>query len=271
MKHNATLTTLDLSANAIKAKGAQAIIEMLKHNTTLTSIYLDDNRIGTKNLRTLAEILKYNTTLTSIGLRNTSTHDDKGIRAIAEALKHNTTLKFIDLSDDQISIQCITEALKYNTTLTSICFSYKCSTWELQLIVEALQYNTTLTSISFYDYFDDDDGSAGDDYNRLRLEIYEKTEQNRAIEQYIKKCHELWILEKRVCDFFLQWLPREVLEDTLDLLINKKNLPLVENSQFYSSPLSPSFFKRKREEGSPRSPFSEEGNLGGFSKPSTSS
>lgn len=220
----------------------------------LTSIDLSSSYIGRG---AIAEVLKHNTTLTSIGLENAASEHDYDMRPIAEALKHNSTLTYINLSDAQSSledIQAIAEALQFNTTLTSICFSSKCSTEQLQMIADALQYNTTLTSISFSDYYDDD-YSEGDYYDKLHGEIYKKTQQNKSMQT----CYELWILEKREFDSFLQWLPREVLEDTLRLLTNKKTKPSVENSQLLS-PSSPSFFKRKRQDESV-DPFFEEERL----------
>src|SRR5277367_5274302 len=46
IKHNTTLTTLDLSLNNIGSSGASYISDSIKHNTTLTELSLSWNNIG---------------------------------------------------------------------------------------------------------------------------------------------------------------------------------------------------------------------------------
>merc|ERR1712137_321302 len=61
LKHNKTLTLLDLSRNEVGAQGAQALAESLKKNNTLEYLSLSSNRIGDQAAEALAAALKSNT------------------------------------------------------------------------------------------------------------------------------------------------------------------------------------------------------------------
>jgi len=107
---NATITTLDISNNAIGNAGAQALAEALKGNTTLTILNFSDNQIGDVGVIALANVLKENNTLTKLDIsRNNVGYD--GAKALAEALKGNTTLTTLDISRNLIGDAGLREAL----------------------------------------------------------------------------------------------------------------------------------------------------------------
>jgi Ran GTPase-activating protein (RanGAP) involved in mRNA processing and transport len=122
LKHNTTLTSLNLLGDAIGNEGAQEVAEALKHNTTLTKLSLWLNDIGTGGAKAIAEALKYNKSLNSLDLTSNEIGSE-GVKVVGESLKHNMTLTELYLSNNDIDsegVKAITEALKYNTTLTTL-------------------------------------------------------------------------------------------------------------------------------------------------------
>ncbi|CAF4326111.1 unnamed protein product, partial [Didymodactylos carnosus] len=53
-----TLTSLDLGANQISAKGSEAIADALKENRTCTSLRLQNNQISAKGGEAITDALK---------------------------------------------------------------------------------------------------------------------------------------------------------------------------------------------------------------------
>jgi Ran GTPase-activating protein (RanGAP) involved in mRNA processing and transport len=130
LRHNATLTTLELGGNMggnqIGNDGARTLADVLRHNTTLTTLDLGWNQIGADGARALADVLRHNTTLTTLDLRANQIGND-GARALAEALRHNATLTTLNLRYNKIGsggARALTNALHHNATLTTLDLRY---------------------------------------------------------------------------------------------------------------------------------------------------
>jgi Ran GTPase-activating protein (RanGAP) involved in mRNA processing and transport len=96
LRHNSSVTRLDLSGLYIGAEGAKAVAEAIKLNSTLHTINLWYNSIGDEGAKAVAEALKVNSTLQTIDLVGNSIGDE-GAKAVAEALTLNSTLQTIGL------------------------------------------------------------------------------------------------------------------------------------------------------------------------------
>lgn len=66
LRHNTTITSLDLHRSQIQTQGAIDIMDALKVNTTLTHLTLTDNMIDHRGTQYIAEVLQYNFTLTAL-------------------------------------------------------------------------------------------------------------------------------------------------------------------------------------------------------------
>ena len=122
LKHNTSLTFLDLRINKIDGDGAAALAECLKYNTSLKFLDLTINNIGDDGVAALAECLKHNTSLKNLRLHGNGIGYD-GVAALAECLKYDTSLKTLDLADNRIGDDgavALGECLKYNTSLTKL-------------------------------------------------------------------------------------------------------------------------------------------------------
>jgi len=151
-----SITSLRLSGNEmdhpVGNKGAAKLAEALKHNTSLTELDLVDSRVGDEGATKLAEALRQNTTLVSLLLRNNNV-EDKGAMKLAEALKFNTTLVELNLDNNGVNdggATKLAETLQCNSTLTKLDLSNNQVTDEgATSLAEALKQNTTLVTLEF--------------------------------------------------------------------------------------------------------------------------
>ncbi|CAF0808401.1 unnamed protein product [Adineta steineri] len=122
LRHNATLTTLNLARNGIDGVGAQYLGDALQHNTTLTTLNLSGNGIREVGAQHLAAGLRHNTTLTTLYLQNNGI-GDVGAQYLADALQQNTTLTTLNLAGcriREVGAQHLATGLRQNTTLTTL-------------------------------------------------------------------------------------------------------------------------------------------------------
>jgi hypothetical protein len=122
LRVNTTLTTLDLSRNAIGAAGAASLAEALRVNTALTELYLSHNSIGDVGAASLADALRVNSSLTKLILYINSI-GDAGAASLAAALRSNTTLTNLYLRTNSIGdagAASLADALRVNTSLTNL-------------------------------------------------------------------------------------------------------------------------------------------------------
>jgi hypothetical protein len=96
LRHNSSVTRLDLRGLGIGPEGAKRIAQLLQHNTQLLHINLWGNGIGAGGAKAVAEALKVNSTLQTIYLWGNGIGAE-GAKAVAEALKVNSMLETIGL------------------------------------------------------------------------------------------------------------------------------------------------------------------------------
>jgi Ran GTPase-activating protein (RanGAP) involved in mRNA processing and transport len=117
LKVHSSLTSLDLSDNAIKQDGAMAIADALKVNSCLTSLDLSNNAIKQDGAMAIADALKVNSCLTSLDLSNNAIEQERAM-AIADALQVNISLTSLNLcSNCTYFDEFIVNALMCNPTL----------------------------------------------------------------------------------------------------------------------------------------------------------
>jgi Ran GTPase-activating protein (RanGAP) involved in mRNA processing and transport len=122
LKHNATLTILDLSCNDIGDIGGAAIGDAIRHNSTLTSIRLGSNNIGAVGASAVADAIRHNSTLTTLNLRSNK-FGNHGASLVASALKINSTLMTLDMSDNHIGkagVFALANAIRNNSKLMTL-------------------------------------------------------------------------------------------------------------------------------------------------------
>lgn len=155
IRHNSTLTNLELKSNFTDETELDNIIDALTRNTTIAHLDLSFNDLTYIQIRDLFVSLQTNTTLMSLNLRYNSL-DDKCIQIISESLKQNTTLNKLDISHNsyitETGIQQLFESLKNNSSITTLHIKeckYIDIEYDQRYLFELLQYNTTLTEIDF--------------------------------------------------------------------------------------------------------------------------
>eukprot|EP01132_Coremiostelium_polycephalum_P010256 gene10256-12580_t len=102
LKHNHTITTLDLSFNSIGTNGIY-LADMIKLNTTIQSIYLMGNQLNNDSVIAIAEALRTkNSTITEISLSENDFCDEIG-SVIGDLFQSNKSIKTLDLSFNDLS------------------------------------------------------------------------------------------------------------------------------------------------------------------------
>ena len=94
----------------------------LKNNTILQKLYVSNNFLTSSAMVAFNELLIYNTALISVSLSGCGINDD-GIRCIHSGLMKNSTLKYLDISDNHITLlgmKLIVESLFGNYTILQI-------------------------------------------------------------------------------------------------------------------------------------------------------
>ena len=125
LKANSSLTSLDLSGNAIRQSGASCLSDALIANSSLTSLCLSGNEIGDDGASCLSQALIANSSLTTLDLSRCSI-SQSGASCLSHALEANSSLRYFDLSQNSIGengAACLTQALKANCCLTNVDLS----------------------------------------------------------------------------------------------------------------------------------------------------
>ena len=125
LKANSSLTSLDLSGNAIRQSGASCLSDALIANSSLTSLCLSGNEIGDIGASCLSQALIANSSLTTLDLSRCSI-SQSGASCLSHALEDNSSLRYFDLSRNSIGedgAACLTQALKANCCLTNLDLS----------------------------------------------------------------------------------------------------------------------------------------------------
>ena len=170
LKHNTTLTSLNLSQCSIYGKENcfQLLFDELKTNSSLTKIDLSKNKLTSKNIAQLCDVLKVNTHLNELNLSELggllsklSIYNDPSLnKLLCDVLKTNISLTKLILKDAPsscypsviINALNLSEVLKVNTTLAYLDLSNTYIKKEgLKVICDALTTNTTLTYLNISD------------------------------------------------------------------------------------------------------------------------
>ena len=125
LKANSSLTSLDLSGNAIRQSGASCLSDALIANSSLTSLCLSGNEIGDNGASCLSQALIANSSLTTLHLSRCSI-SQSGASCLSHALEANSSLRYFDLSRNSIGedgAACLIQALKANCCLTNLDLS----------------------------------------------------------------------------------------------------------------------------------------------------
>ena len=76
-------------------EGAVAISESLKHNHTITNIDLNSNNIGDEGAVAISEALKHNHTITNIDLYNNDIGKEETMTVIDDQLNRNKQIPYV--------------------------------------------------------------------------------------------------------------------------------------------------------------------------------
>ena len=152
IKHNSTIIQLDLSSTELSICDCTALGEAIKHNSTITQLNLSYNELGTGDCTALAEAIKHNSTITQLNL----SYNQLGIgdcTALAEVIKHNSTIAELDLSGNDFGTgdcTAVAEAIKHNSTITHLNVSdNQLSTGDCTALAEAIKHNSTITQLNW--------------------------------------------------------------------------------------------------------------------------
>ena len=159
---NKSLTHLDLSKNNYtwsnslysEAQGLCIAFEGLKHNTTLTHLNLSQTCISATDpntARSLTEMLRVNKSLKHLDLSRNDLLSDTIAHSIFKALMHNTTLSSLNLSHTTITVadpenaNSLIEMLKRNKSLTHLDLSHMLHAHGMiSCVFDGLKHNTVL-------------------------------------------------------------------------------------------------------------------------------
>jgi Ran GTPase-activating protein (RanGAP) involved in mRNA processing and transport len=164
LKHNSTLTDLNLGNNLISYKGALHIAKVLRLGSCkIRSLHLQSNRLTNDGVKFIAEALTENkeSVLTSLNLYLTN-FDVEGTRALTEMLRRNIVLTSLNLSFNEISdlgVKMIMDALIENnerSRLTVLSLS-RTLLRNITSIIDMLRVNKRLTMLDLSHNFLEDE------------------------------------------------------------------------------------------------------------------
>jgi Ran GTPase-activating protein (RanGAP) involved in mRNA processing and transport len=122
LRHNKSLTVLDLEGNRLGADTGDAFAQMMRKNTTLLQLNLGTNEILVEGGRHLANSVSKNKGITYLNLRDNQLGPKAGM-AFARSLKDNHVLAHLDLRTNKLGYkagQAFAIAMMHNTSLISI-------------------------------------------------------------------------------------------------------------------------------------------------------
>ena len=151
IKHNSSITELDLTCNELGTGDFTALAEAIKRNSTITQLDLSENELGTSDFTALAEAIKHNSTIRQLNLsaNELGTGD---CTALAEAIEHNSTITQLNLSDNELGtgdFTALAEAIKHNSTITQLNLSLnELGTGGCAALAKAIEHNSTITRLN---------------------------------------------------------------------------------------------------------------------------
>ena len=103
IKHNSTITQLDLALRDLGFGDFTPLAEAFKHNSTITQLNLSHNGLRFSDLTALGEAIKHNSTITQLDLSNNKLGkgDCTVVREVNLTIKPNSTMPQLDLSSEK--------------------------------------------------------------------------------------------------------------------------------------------------------------------------
>jgi Ran GTPase-activating protein (RanGAP) involved in mRNA processing and transport len=156
LRHNVTITELDLSRNEVRESGIEAIASALVDNTSIVTLKLYSCKISTNGIISLANMLLYNSTITELDMGSNAITSE-GILALSNTLQHNQSLKILSLwlpsyDSNQLSdeeAECLSVCLQCNTSLTTLDIrGHAFSEMGYVKVANSLRENVSLKSLS---------------------------------------------------------------------------------------------------------------------------
>ncbi len=120
-----SITFLDLSHNAVRTQGANAIAQLLQYSKSLVHLELGWNGIGPSGSSAIEKSLQKNTNITFLGLSWNGLDEIGGI-SMASLIGTSKFLRELDLSNNRISMVAtclISSALRQNTSIRTLNLS----------------------------------------------------------------------------------------------------------------------------------------------------
>jgi len=150
LRHNHTVTALDLYHNFLGIEGVQVLADSLRHNTTVSGLNLGDNNIGPLGMMALARALQSNRTISFLGL----TWDKigaGGARSLAAVLRANRTITDLVLQVNNIGPEgaaALAGALPHNSVLARLdLYGNHIKTEGAKALAVALEENRSIVNL----------------------------------------------------------------------------------------------------------------------------
>ncbi|GMH70488.1 hypothetical protein TL16_g05422 [Triparma laevis f. inornata] len=122
LRHNKTLTVLNLEGNRLGTGTGDAFAQMMRKNATLLTLNLATNEILVDGGRYIANSIGKNKAITYLNMADNQLGPKAGL-AFARSLKDNHTLAHLDLNTNRLGFRAGTAfaiAMMHNTSLVSI-------------------------------------------------------------------------------------------------------------------------------------------------------
>ena len=103
IRHNSTITQLDISSNWLGAQELRAILKAITTNSTIRTLNIDDNDLAGEAISALADMLTHNSTLTDLNLWLLSKERNEW-DIFLNGLRHNHSITKIGLQHDKITM-----------------------------------------------------------------------------------------------------------------------------------------------------------------------
>jgi len=149
LKHNTSLTDLDLTRNPLGDEGISILADALQYKQSVR-LNLTFCQIGRKGAECLARLLSTQQTITSLNLTYNPLTSE-GAQAIAAALRDNKSVQefYLNLNVDFAASSILMNSLETNRTLKKVdVFDYPKSDASVTDLINVLRNNKTLPSLS---------------------------------------------------------------------------------------------------------------------------
>ena len=152
VKHNASVTELDLSNNNIGCDGAKTLAEVLHNNTSVKRLYLCRNTIGDEGAKALLLSLGLNSALSKMQFHfKHSFKDVRPCEVLMEPQQGSAGTKLHCLNFGNWAASVVAETLKHNVTIIHLHLRISSITDEGGIaLLSLLEANTTLKRLDCF-------------------------------------------------------------------------------------------------------------------------